>query len=944
MSVNGGSLTYLNNTGLINIANATAFTGVGGETGIGLQIKPVFTLTEPASGLYTQYGQVIDLSGISISNGAGFSEVSGLSIVGSNDGGVTTSLGIDISSVTSSASNQIALNVGSGWDAGLKFFESDSANGSDYVTISAPASVTTSYNWTLPSADAAGCLKSNGSGTMSIGACGDTNTQTFATNGNYTIPSNALMAIVEVWGGGGGGGGGYGAAVGTIRSGGAGGGGGAYVQTTIATSHLGSPGTNVPVTVGTGGTAGSATSGASQDGGAGGRTCLSTTTGCAGTILVSAYGGAGGNGGSGAAGSGGGGGGGAHSIGVTNGTQATGGTGGNPLAAAAGAANSGAGGGGGATAAATGAAGGAAYFGGAGGASSSSSGAGNSGAGGGSYKGGSAGGAGGSIATTYTLRQGGAGGSAFSVSGGGGTAGTTEGLAGGAGGAGTVTGGAGGGGGATGSAVAGGAGGVGGARGGGGGGGGASNTTTGSAGGAGGVGHLRVFTLTGAGADLAEIYGTRDESIEAGDIVAIDYEMNAGVKKTVLGYEMGAVGIVSTNPGLVVGDVSDFGAEPVLVALSGRVPVKVNMENGPIKKGDYLTPSNTPGVAMRATKAGTIVGQAMTEYTDEEAPGYVVAFVKSGPSNGVKLTQILPGLTLESTPEETETTTEEGGEEIVTPTETIQKMALNYFLANKIELEKATDISEIYTDRLSAALEIITPTVITDTLSTNSIVVSTGEVISFNSQAEFIVPPIFNSDTAGFAVIREGDTRVKVEFSEPYIGEPVVNTSLAFSVMDGITDLFAESIFTNDIKSLVIDSDQNGFTILINKNAPRDLRFSWTALSVKDPKIFESIMDGLVFDQPQEGSVATFNIVDNSMVDENILEDTQDTIENNNIEDNTIMSDVNDIITGEPDIIEVIENVDAPEENNSPIILTTPTDDEEFSSTEESINTTNINF
>jgi hypothetical protein len=219
------------------------------------------------------------------------------------------------------------------------------------------------------------------------------------------------------------------------------------------------------------------------------------------------------------------------------------------------------------------------------------------------------------------------------------------------------------------------------------------------------------------------------------------------------------------------------------------------MENGPIQKGDYLTPSNTPGVAMRATKAGMVIGQAMTEYIDENNPAYVVAFIKSGPSNGSKLREIIPGLTIVSTPEgqinndveivnEGDSTVENQDEDLetITEVETIQKMALKYFLANKINLEEAIEISEIYTDRLSAALEIITPTVITDTLSTNSIITSTLDVVTFNSDTYFAVPPLFNSDTAGFAIIKEGEKEVDISYEESYMTEQT-NTNLSLFTM-----------------------------------------------------------------------------------------------------------------------------------------------------------------
>jgi hypothetical protein len=50
------------------------------------------------------------------------------------------------------------------------------------------------------------------------------------------------------------------------------------------------------------------------------------------------------------------------------------------------------------------------------------------------------------------------------------------------------------------------------------------------------------------------------------------------------------------------------------LALTGRVPVKVSSENGPIRPGDLLVSSSTAGHAMRAASnpsPGTIIGKAL---------------------------------------------------------------------------------------------------------------------------------------------------------------------------------------------------------------------------------------------------------------------------------------------------------------------------------------------
>lgn len=346
-------------------------------------------------------------------------------------------------------------------------------------------------------------------------------------------------------------------------------------------------------------------------------------------------------------------------------------------------------------------------------------------------KGGGGGGAGASApVTTFVARNGGAGGASNSSVNSGGSAGGTGGVTGGAGTVGGLGssgyGGGGGGGGGNSSNAAGGAGGAGGTPGGGGGGGGAGNPTAGGAGGTGGRGEIRVWTLQGAGADLAEIYSSHDETLTAGDVVSIDPSLHSGVRKSGSSYDEQAIGIISTKPGLVLGDAVEASAHPVLVALSGRVPVKVSLENGPIVPGDYLTPSSTPGIAMKATKAGLVIGQALTAYDGTMPQGFVVAFIKNGHANGLKLAQMIPGLRMEGEVALQDALVE--GEQISSPRD-VGALALDYFLESKETLEAAQDVSEILADRVSAGLEVITPHLIADEVSTNTIAAgSSGDV------------------------------------------------------------------------------------------------------------------------------------------------------------------------------------------------------------------------
>jgi hypothetical protein len=128
--------------------------------------------------------------------------------------------------------------------------------------------------------------------------------------------------------------------------------------------------------------------------------------------------------------------------------------------------------------------------------------------------------------------------------------------------------------------------------------------------------------------DLAEMYFS-SESLEPGEIVYSKGALSIGradedTKGLVLG-------VVSTNPGLTMGfdDKSLIGGQKGYpIALSGRVPIKLSTENGPIKTGDKITLSSIPGVGMKATEADTVVGTALEDFDGEYAysEGFVIQF------------------------------------------------------------------------------------------------------------------------------------------------------------------------------------------------------------------------------------------------------------------------------------------------------------------------------
>ncbi len=129
------------------------------------------------------------------------------------------------------------------------------------------------------------------------------------------------------------------------------------------------------------------------------------------------------------------------------------------------------------------------------------------------------------------------------------------------------------------------------------------------------------------GADLAEMYYGKT-SLTPGTVVSIDPDLDSGVKASTIAGDRHVLGVVTTKPGLVLGGNQDAPGVAVLVALTGRVPVNVSTENGPIHAGDFLMSSSHYGVAMRASEGGMVIGQALTGYNGEGV-GQVLLFVKN---------------------------------------------------------------------------------------------------------------------------------------------------------------------------------------------------------------------------------------------------------------------------------------------------------------------------
>jgi len=146
-------------------------------------------------------------------------------------------------------------------------------------------------------------------------------------------------------------------------------------------------------------------------------------------------------------------------------------------------------------------------------------------------------------------------------------------------------------------------------------------------------------TAVNCNMDVAETFAT-EQRTEPGDLVVFIPEdrTRSAVRLTSEPYAGMIVGVVSTNPGLVFDEGKTYLAgdnvnlitdTKTVVAMIGRVPTKFSLENGPIAVGDPLTSSSSPGVAMKATGAGSIIGYAMQSSAAAE-DGKILVWLQIG--------------------------------------------------------------------------------------------------------------------------------------------------------------------------------------------------------------------------------------------------------------------------------------------------------------------------
>ncbi len=155
----------------------------------------------------------------------------------------------------------------------------------------------------------------------------------------------------------------------------------------------------------------------------------------------------------------------------------------------------------------------------------------------------------------------------------------------------------------------------------------------------------KTFNSAGNDASLgvAKLIEMKDKDVKDGNIVSTS---ESGGVLSSIPYDGHVLGVVARDAAIIIN--SSFISDGIPIISTGQVYILVSSKEGTIKKGDLLTTSNIPGVGVKATKSGYVLGTAVEDYddTDPQKTDKIVAeldlhYFNSKPTVPGTLTDIL---------------------------------------------------------------------------------------------------------------------------------------------------------------------------------------------------------------------------------------------------------------------------------------------------------------
>lgn len=109
---------------------------------------------------------------------------------------------------------------------------------------------------------------------------------------------------------------------------------------------------------------------------------------------------------------------------------------------------------------------------------------------------------------------------------------------------------------------------------------------------------------------VARMVEVKDPTVKNGTVISASPQ---GAILSNVPYDAHVVGVVSRDAAIILNNVSSQKAVPVIS--TGTVYMLVSSKEGAIKKGDTLTTSTNPGIAVKATHDGYVLGTALEDYS-----------------------------------------------------------------------------------------------------------------------------------------------------------------------------------------------------------------------------------------------------------------------------------------------------------------------------------------
>ena len=116
--------------------------------------------------------------------------------------------------------------------------------------------------------------------------------------------------------------------------------------------------------------------------------------------------------------------------------------------------------------------------------------------------------------------------------------------------------------------------------------------------------------------------------VVAGDVIC---SSNSNYKKCVSEYQTSIYGVVVDKSSLEIKDTEIL--EGKLVITSGIASIRFTNSNGDIKRGNFITSSNTEGLAQLASKNGYVLGTALED--SDGQTGVIQAIINIHPASGM---------------------------------------------------------------------------------------------------------------------------------------------------------------------------------------------------------------------------------------------------------------------------------------------------------------------